>query len=173
MSDFLEILKYVIPSLVVFLTAYAILKKFLDKEEKKLRYEYNLKSEQFTIPIRLQAYERIILLLERISPESLLLRVNKKGMNSRQLQNELLSEIRTEFDHNLSQQIYISPQAWNVVQNAKSNLIKIINVSASSVNPDSPSMNLSKAILDNIMEAEESPVETAKDHLKKEIRELF
>ncbi len=173
MAEFLEILKYIVPALVVFLTSYLILKKFLDKEERKMRHEYNLRSEQFTIPVRLQAYERIILFLERISPESLILRVNKTGMTSKQLQGALLSAIRSEYEHNMSQQIYISPAAWNVVKNARSNLIKIINVSASSVDPESPSMKLSKVILENIMDAEDSPVDTAIDHVKKEVREMF
>lgn len=173
MSEILEILKYTLPSLVVFLASYLILKKFLDKEERKLRYEFSLRNEQFTIPIRLQAYERIILFLERISPESLIVRVNQNGMTSKQLQSKLLSAIRSEYEHNMSQQVYVSPAAWSVVKSARSNLIKIINVSAGSVDPESPSMNLSKVILENIMEAEESPVDTAIDHVKKEVRELF
>ncbi len=173
MAEILEILKYILPSLVVFLTSYLILKNFIDKEEKKLRYELSIRNEQFTIPIRLQAYERIILFLERISPESLIVRVNKSEMTSKQLHSALLSAIRSEYEHNMSQQVYLGPATWNVVKSARSNLIKIINVSAGSVDPESPSMNLSKVILENIMEEDESPVDTAINHVKKEIRELF
>ncbi len=114
MNTFLDVLKYTIPSLIVFATAYFILKTFIESEEKKRTLEIRTKNQKLITPIRLQAYERLTLFLERISPNSVILRVQKPNMTASQLQREMLNIIRTEFEHNLSQQIYISKQAWEV-----------------------------------------------------------
>ncbi len=97
-------------------------------------------------PLRLQAYERAILFLERISPENLIMRVNKSGFTCQQLQSELMQTIRSEFEHNLSQQIYISHGAWEMLKIARGRTIQLINSLAEKIPKDSPSINLSKAI---------------------------
>ncbi len=94
-----------------------------------------MQNSRTVTPIKLQAYERIVLFLERISLESLLLRVSSPDMSASQLHTALLNAIRNEFEHNLSQQIYMSPQAWEVVSNASSNMIKIINSEAEKMPP--------------------------------------
>ena len=152
MEDILEILKYTLPSLIVFLTAYYFLKKYFENESKKRIHQTLLKNQDVITPLRLQAYERIIILLERISPESLIIRINKPGYTCKQLQTELLNTIRIEWEHNLSQQVYITQKSWEVVKNAKSNIIQLINITANKVKEDSPSLNLSKAILSSVMD---------------------
>lgn len=171
--EILEVLKYTVPSFIVFITAYFILNKFIDNETKKREFENALKNHELITPVRLQAYERLALFLERISPEFLIMRINQPGMTAKQLQTELLSVIRSEFEHNLSQQIYVSQKAWDIVKNCRGNLVKIINSSSDVVSPDSPSINLSKTILEKIMDLEISPVEEALNFLKKEIQENF
>jgi hypothetical protein len=173
MTDFLEILKYILPALVVFFTAWLLIKKFLDNELKLKRADLLLKNEQYIIPVRLQAYERLVLFLERISPESILMRLNRQGMTSQELHGELLAAIRSEFEHNLSQQIYVSRECWELIKNARSNLLNIINTAAKSIEPGSPSIKLSQTILETIIENENSPTAAAIDYIKKEIRELF
>lgn len=171
--EILEVLKYTVPSFIVFITAYFILNKFIDNETKKREFKNALKNHELITPVRLQAYERLALFLERISPEFLIMRINQPGMTAKQLQTELLSVIRSEFEHNLSQQIYVSQKAWDIVKNCRGNLVKIINSSSDLVSPDSPSINLSKTILEKIMDLEISPVEEALNFLKKEIQENF
>lgn len=173
MADFFEILKYTLPAIVVFLTAYLLIKKFLDNDRKLKKIELMYNNEQYILPIRMQAYERLVLFLERISPESLLMRINRQGLTSHQLHSELLSAIRSEFEHNLSQQIYVSRESWEIIKNARSNLIKIINESAKSIEPESPSIKLSQTILETIIDQESSPTNVAIDFIKKEITELF
>ncbi len=173
MFELLEILKYTLPALVVFLTAYLVIKKFLENEQKLKKIDMILKNEQYIIPMRIQAYERLVLFLERISPESLIMRVTRQGMNSQQLHAELLSNIRAEFEHNLSQQIYVSKESWEIIKNARSTLINIINKAYNSIDPESPSIKLSQTILETIIENEDSPSDTAIDFIKKEIKELF
>jgi hypothetical protein len=173
MTELLEILKYTLPALIVFLTAWLLIKKFLENDQKIKKIDLLFKNEQYILPVRLQAYERLVLLLERISPESLLMRINHQGMTSQQLHGELLTAIRSEFEHNLSQQIYVSKESWEIVRNARSNLINIINTSAQSIKPGSSSLKLSQTILETIIENETSPTEVAIDFIKKEIKELF
>jgi hypothetical protein len=96
MKDLLEILKYTLPSLIVFLTVYYVLKKYFENEDKKRYHLTLLKNQDIITPLRLQAYERIILYLERISPDSLIIRVNKPGYTCQELQVELLNTIRIE-----------------------------------------------------------------------------
>ena len=125
-----DILKITIPALMVFLTAWILLRNMIRNDQDKRRQELILQNSRTVTPIKLQAYERIVLFLERISLESLLVRVSTSDMTVSQLHSALLTTIRSEFEHNLSQQIYMSPQAWEVVRNARSNMIKIINSEA-------------------------------------------
>ncbi len=173
MSELTEILKYTLPAIIVFLTAYFLIRKFLENDQKIKKIDLLFKNEHYILPVRMQAYERLVLFLERISPESLLLRVNRQGMTSRQLHSELLSAIRAEFEHNLTQQVYVSKESWEIIKNARSSLINIINTAAKSIDPGSPSIKLSQTILEEIIDKDDSPTDVAIDFIKKEIKELF
>jgi len=173
MGALLEVLKYILPSLVVFATAYLLIKSFFDEQLKRKELEIRAIQKKDLGPLKLQAYERIVLFLERISPHSLLPRVNQTGMNASMLQSHLLTSIRTEFEHNLSQQIYISKEAWLVTKNAKENIVTIINSSKDQVNNDAPAFELSKVILEKMMQISSSPTDQAIDFLKKEVDNYF
>ena len=125
-----EILKITLPALLVFLAGYLAIERLLREEANRRKVELTVNSKKITTPIRLQAYERIVLFLERISPESLLVRVNQPGLSVQKFQSALLASIRSEWEHNLSQQIYISPKAWGLVKNAKDNVVKLINTNS-------------------------------------------
>ena len=175
--EVLEILKYVLPSLVVFATAYYLIKQFIESEHRNRLIEMKMNNQatnqKFITPIRLQAYERIILLLERISPNSLVLRENIPGMNVAQLQTTLVKAIRDEYEHNLSQQVYISKQAWEMVKNAKDEMVKLINNAAEGIDKSLASTELAKAIFELSMQSELLPVEMAIEVVKNEIQENF
>ena len=173
MDPFFEILKLILPALIVFLTSFYMIKKFLENEDKKRLSELRADGHKFVTPIRMQAYERMVIFLERISTESLLMRVHKPGMNARLFQSELLQTIRTEYEHNLSQQIYISNAGWDLVKRSKEETIKIINIASSQVNDKSSGLDLSKVIFKIISELGKSPAQAAIDYLKKEIRHSF
>jgi hypothetical protein len=165
-----EVIKYSLPALLVLLTAWLLIKNFLKNSEGQRKAELMMKGHEITLPLRLQAYERIVLFLERISIDSLLMRNNQPGMNSRQLHSELLSAIRNEYEHNLSQQVYMSAQAWEMVKNARVQMIKIINTAAEKVNPTLPAIELNKQILENIGEYQKTPTQLAIDFIKTEIQ---
>jgi hypothetical protein len=136
MEDFLDILKYILPSVITFLASYLIIKRFLDNDYRKKTVDIKMQNQKTIMPVRLQAYERLVLLLERISLPSLIQRTHKQGMSARMLQAELVKAIRAEFDHNLSQQVYITNKSWESVKTAKEETIKAINIAASRVGDD-------------------------------------
>ncbi|PKP10140.1 MAG: hypothetical protein CVU09_08410 [Bacteroidetes bacterium HGW-Bacteroidetes-4] len=168
-----EILKYTIPALIVFLTAYLILNRLITNEHNKQKVKIVLNNQKIITPIRIQAYERMVLFLERISPQSLVLRTQKPNMTNLDLQNALLRNIRSEFEHNMAHQLYVSDKAWEMVKTAKENLVKIINQNAIRVKPDAPAIQLSKLILEKMMDGDNDPAQKALTFLKSEIRTLF
>ena len=173
MFEILDILKYILPSLVVFFTAYLLINKFINNDQQKRKQDIVLNNQKIITPIKLQAYERLILFLERISAESLIIRIQQQGMTSKQLHIGLLSTIRAEFEHNISQQLYVSPQAWELFKASKENMIKLINDCAVNTNPKSPSIELSRTIIERVMETSKSPTSVAIDFLKKEMSDVF
>lgn len=170
-----EILKYIIPSLLVLLASYLSIYLFLKNETKKKQLEISASTKEITLPIRLQAYERIVLFLERISPNSLLIRVSQPGMSAFQLQAALITNIREEFEHNLSQQLYISSIAWEAVKNAKEEIVKIINTSAIKLteNEQASGDDLNRKIFEMIMQMEKLPTYIAIERVKSEIRGIY
>jgi hypothetical protein len=147
-----------------------MLRYFLRSEQRNQQHELKKVNRETTLPLRLQAYERFILLLERISLESLLMRIAKQNMTARQLQQEILKNIRTEFDHNLSQQLYISNDAWQKILSAKSTITKFVNLQTQKVGEKESAMKLSQQIFNEIMENKKDPARDAIEYLKREIR---
>ncbi len=168
-----EILKYTIPAFIVFLTSYLLIVSQNKNDEKRRHAELAMTGKKTILPVRLQAYERLALLLERISPESIIMRQNLSNLTAKQLQAELLAAIRAEFDHNLSQQVYISFEAWERIKNARSNIISLINNAAQQIEPNASAYTLSQKILDLVMEHKNSLTAPALEILKKEIQELY
>ncbi len=173
MNVFLEILKYTIPSVIVFLTVLIMLRAWSRNEEKRQAREFNMHITDDVLPVRLQAYERIILLLERISPDSMILRVSRPDYSARQFQQELLTHITSEFEHNIAQQTYVSAEAWEKVKMAKNQVINMINSAAAELKPGASGPTLGKLILERLTELKSPPSRTAIDFLKQEVKTLF
>jgi hypothetical protein len=173
MNDFLEILKYILPAGIVFATSYFLIKDFLGNQIKHRELEVKINGKAIITPIRLQAYERVALLLERISPGSLIMRVQKTEYSVTQLQSALIHSIRDEFEHNLSQQVYLSAYSWELVKEAKEEMIKLVNVAASQLNENATSNDLCTNIFALTLETKKLPTNKALDYLKKEIRATF
>jgi hypothetical protein len=102
------------------------------------------------IQMQLQAYERLILLTERIALPGLISRIKHEGFSAREMQALLTESIRQEFDHNVTQQIYVSAEAWDAVRNLKEQNIFIVNQVASFLPPQATGLDLSKHLLDMI-----------------------
>lgn len=173
MNSFLDLLIYTLPSIIIATLVYFLVRSFLKNEETNRNRERLLENHKLITPIRLQSYERLILLLERISPESLIPRLNKGKISAKQFQTLLINAIRGEFEHNLSQQLYVSPEAWELVKNAKSNIIKLINTSAEHLEDEANSQELSKLIFQQQVEMENKPNDIAIRFLKSEAKKMF
>ena len=142
-----------LPVLILIIPLYLLMQKTLSAVNNFSNAWYaNAKANRSTdntIPseLKIQAHERLTLFIERIKPESLLLRVNEAGISNAQLQLLLIGEIRQEFEHNLTQQLYVNESAWNACQNAKDNMVSIINSAATNINPEANSIELANNIL--------------------------
>lgn len=173
MDVFIEILKYALPSIFLLLLCYMMLTNFMENEEKRRSYFLKKETQKSALPVRLQAYERLSLFLERITPDRLLVRLHSQNLTAKQYQNLLTETIRTEFEHNLSQQIYISDEAWKLVVDAKSATVGIINNISNEFNDEDDGMKLRKAILNHVMEMEQFPTKRALRLLKAEVKRDF
>jgi len=168
-----KILEIILPALLVLLTAYLLLDKLLRNEEKKRNFEIFKNNVSIITPIRLRAYERLIILLERTAPNKLILNVLKPNMTNFDLQTELLNTIRQEFAHNLSQQIYVSNELWNYIQATEESLLRLINMCASQCNPADSANVLAEKIIEVYNASEHTPTEQAIEKLKVEVRSYF
>ncbi len=172
MNELLEILKYILPSLVVLAIVYLMLRKLLPRE-KAVPQIHEPNNSRIITTVQLQAYERIILLLERISPNNLIMRVSRPGMKIPDLKNSMIRALREEFDHNLSQQLYVSSQAWELVKNSKENMINIINQAGNKVKEDANISAFSQAIFDIYFEQKKPVINIAIEFLKEELRKRY
>ena len=173
METFLEILKYILPSLLMFGALYIVMHRFLESEHKKQLMLLRKENNTVTTPLRLQAYERLVLFLERTSMDKVVLRVSKPGMKSNMLKNELIKTIQQEFEHNLTQQLYISNSSWESVTQAKDESLKLIRIAASQIKPTANAEELGRKIFELVLTLEKSPSQTAILVLKQEIKQLF
>ncbi|MBR1774499.1 MAG: hypothetical protein IJ759_03140 [Bacteroidales bacterium] len=151
-------------------------KEFVTNEQKKTILEIQKISEAETkrvvTPIQLQAYERLVLFLERMKPDNLVLRCYQPDMNTRLLRDVMIQNIRDEYEHNLSQQLYVSSQAWVYIKNAKEEIINVLN---SLVPRDDEQLTPTQyaGMLFEKMAEGKSQTEMAQEYLKKEIQERF
>jgi uncharacterized protein YneF (UPF0154 family) len=129
--------------------------------------------QKHLFPLTLQAYERIVLFMERIEPSNLVMRSKTSDMTAQQLHGSLLNNIREEYEHNVSQQIYISDNAWNLTKQAKEETINIINLAANSLDVNANSNDLTRAIFEKMMVLPKSPSQIALDYLKAEIKQVI
>lgn len=173
METFLDILKYILPSLVVLLTAYVVLRR--QSATEAARQVYELKKNQLATisPIRLRGYERLALLLDRTIPENVLLTMDLPHMTSLELQTQLLERIRMEFDHNASQQIYVSNELWMLIKLTKESLLQLVNTCAATLDQGSPALKLAELLISAYNYTPNPPTEQALTRLKAEIQELF
>ena len=165
-----QLFAYLLPSVVTGAIAFYFFRMHTNNEEGRRRFLLHKDSQQNTLPIRLQAYERMALFLERIAIPKLVVRVTPKSANKNDYENLLIKTIENEFDHNLSQQIYISDDCWNIIKAAKSATIQMIRKVAMSETDSAD--KLREDILTETMD-KQSPSATALSFVKREIGGLW
>ncbi len=160
------------PIALVAIFTLILVKWFLDHESKKRRQDFLMNHGSTILTQRLQAFERYALFLERISPESLVLREQQKDMNAFQLQNHLLRTIRTEFNHNMAMQIYIPSETWEQIKKAREEVSRLINTSSTQVPPTVPSFELGRRIIEDAGTTANQSVKKALENIRKNIDEM-
>jgi hypothetical protein len=128
----LELLFYTLPALITGAVAYNFFKMFTDNENKKRTYSLMRENRKYSLPLRLQAYERMTLFLERIDPAKLLIRVSPISTDKGDYANYVVAQVEQEFEHNLSQQIYLSDECWGYITTAKNATVQLIRKTAAS-----------------------------------------
>lgn len=174
MDIFLQILIAIIPAAIVFLTTALFLKKQEEREVRRMQVEMSQKRKATNfLSERMEAYQRSVLLLERIHPNSLVMRVHNPALPAMVFQSELIKAVREEFEHNVTQQLFMSIEAWHLLKNAKDETVKIINVAGKQMNDTSMSTDLAAKIFEIVGEVGQLPSEIAVEFVKKEFQELF
>lgn len=155
---------------------YKVAQTYFDNQQKtqmlQMKIDEHKESLKVVTPIRLQAYERMALYLERISPNSLVLRTFRPGMDIKALQVAMTKSIRDEWEHNLSQQVYLSAESWNRIREAKEEMINLINGSAVKLPADADPSSLAGAIFESCAKSK-IPTDEAIEFMKNEIQERF
>ena len=173
MDVVLQIALIIFPAGAVLLTTVFFLRRETGKEIRSMQIELKRERQQYFLPNRVEAYQRALLLMERIHPNSLVMRLHNAGLPAKALQAEFLKAIREEYDHNVAQQLFISPQGWQMVKNSKEETIKIINIAGNQMEATSTGLDLSAKIFEIVAEVGQLPTEITVEYLKKELQELF
>jgi len=174
LQELFELAKYIVPSLVVLGASLLSIRMFLQKEEQYRRINLTMKYKEQVLPIRLQAYERLTILMERMMPHALLTRVSAPDIYIKDYQMLLVNSIKTEFEHNLAQQVYVSNSVWNSISLVKNDSIKNIMLVAATLPPDASGQDLTRALFKFYGEQQDPlPHLAAIDLLKNEVKMLF
>lgn len=172
-TELVELLKILLPAVLVLVGVVVVFNLFMERERRKERIELRSLSMSQIIPLRLQAYERCVLFLERISPENLIPRCEGSGKDLWFFHTQLQMEIRAEFEHNYSQQLYVSDPAWTELVDAKERVLALINQAAGELSPDSTGIDLGRKVLEKMINGQVPPTHQAIRKLKSEMAKAF
>ena len=173
MEVVLQIALIIFPAGAVLLTTIFFLRKESSQELRSMQIEMKKQRQEFFLPNRVESYQRAVLLMERIHPNSLVMRLHNPGLPARALQAEFLQAIRDEYDHNVAQQLFVSIQGWQMVKNSKEETVKIINLAGNQLSAAATGMDLSAKIFEIVAEIGQLPTEITVEYLKRELQELF
>ena len=175
-DQIIQILILTLPSLVVLAIVYFMMHGFLEAMQKMFQEEHRRRKEETKIashstlaPLRIQAYERMILFLERISPANLVMRTHHSGISAHELHAELIKSLRAEYEHNISQQVYMSIGAWEMIKTAKEETVKLINIASTHVSDTASGMELGNVVIEIAAQIPKLPTQVGIEALKKEL----
>ena len=173
MEIVLQLALIIVPAGAVMLTAIYFMRNATQNEVRSMQIQLKKERQEYFLPNRVDAYQRAILLMERIHPNSLVMRLNNPGLPASAFQVKLLESIREEYEHNIAQQMFISPDAWNMVKKSKEETIKIINLAGRQMEATSMAIDLAGKIFEITAEIGMLPTEITVEQLKKEVQSLF
>jgi len=173
LSVFLEIVKVTVPALIVFMTVYTLLKQYLEAQHKMRLVEGSQSQRKTTLPLRFTAYERLSLFCERISIPAMILRLKQKDMSANLLRISLMMAVQQEYEHNITQQVYVSDQLWQILKISKDDVINTIDLVSETVDPQADADVLVKALFHHLSAKEYIPLDKALQAIKKEASVLL
>ena len=173
MEEFAQMLMYTVPSVVVGALAYLLVHRLIQNEQNRHLMEVKKENLKYSTPIIFQAHERLTLFLERIQMSSVISRVHKPGMSARLLQTELINNIKTEFEHNITQQLYVSKNSWELVKKAKEESMKAVSLGMSKLQDGATAIDLAREVLTITAAQDHDWTQKAIDALKSELRKTF
>ena len=168
-----QIALIIVPAGAVLMTAIFFMRRESEKELRHAQIELRKERQKFFLPNRVDAYQRAILLMERIHPNSLVMRHNNPGLPAAALQVQLLEAIRNEYEHNIAQQMFISESTWELVRKSKDETVKIVHMAGQQLDATATGIDLSGKIFELVGEIGELPSEIAVRALKEEVQALF
>lgn len=169
--DILGLILYCIPAIITGAIAFLFFREHVENENNRRNFMIQKDLQKDALPMRLQAYERMSLFLERIKPSKLLLRVKPTSSNKEDYESLLIANIEQEFDHNLAQQIYVTDKCWSITSTAKNATIQMIRKVSLSDKVDSAD-KLREMILGDMMD-KRSPSDAALSFIKEEVSEIW
>lgn len=170
-SKIIELLSYTLPALITGGVAYYLFQSYFNDQQNTRRWLLQKENQKDALPLRLQAFERMALFLERINPTKLLIRITPISSDKNDYENLIIAQIEQEFEHNLTQQIYMSDECWTIIVTAKNATIQMIRKANMSEKVDSAN-KLREVILSDLME-KQTPSSAALSYLKNEINQYL
>jgi len=170
-TKIIEILAYTIPSLITGGVAYYLFVSYFKDQQNTRRWLLQKENKKETLPIRLQAYERMTLFLERINPLQLLVRITPISEDKNEYANYVIAQVEQEFEHNLTQQIYISEECWSIITTSKNATIQMIRL-ATKNEKVADANQLREVILSDLLE-KPVPTSAALAFIKNEVGQLW
>lgn len=165
---FLELLKITVPALVVFATAYYLVKKHLDSAIIMRQMELKQSALHATTPMKMQAYERLAMFCERSEIPSLLSRFYDADLRCKELLFMMVGAIKQEYEHNISQQVYVSDNLWKIIKLARNQNIAILESIGTQVGLDASASDLYDAVQAHLQEHPDNPLATAQTAIRQE-----
>lgn len=169
----IETATFTIAGCITLLLGYSLIKNDLNKYLRIKAHSLKKDDKTQLLNLRLQAHERMIVFIERINPSNLFVRVHQQGVALRELQAVLLNEIRTEYQHNITQQLYLNKDTWNVIKKLKEDTLGMINSAVKHLPEDVAGLELSKSVLQHMAELGDNPYDLTIDLIKKDIHQMF
>lgn len=163
-----EILLLIVPSLIIFLTVYLLMRQFFRNQLRLRMFKREDSNRASLTPLKLQAYERLTLMCERISIPNLLLRLKDRNMSAAALKATMILAVQQEYEHNISQQLYVSDQLWKIIQMAKNQIIEIVALVGEQVEANSAGEVYASELIQFLDSQEKDPLATAKLAIKRE-----
>lgn len=172
-SYLLDILKFTLAGVGTVYAAFYLIKPHLDKSESIQLLELKKTISNQTLPLRLQAYERIVLFIERVNPASMLVRLHSTGLSAAELHSIVANEIRNEFQHNITQQLYVSDRAWAVVSRVKDDTLSVVTNAVKALPETATGLDLSKTVLAHLSHLQDNPYDIALKIVREDMEALF